>query len=95
MTFTGDIPVWHTNAGPVAHGDEIRVYAEVMLDTLERWVPLTAEAFRQYQLGGAHLSAKGLAVVRRMIAGERVSHAESGLSKREWTELMETLGREP
>ncbi|HXP72699.1 MAG TPA: FAD-dependent thymidylate synthase [Stellaceae bacterium] len=74
---------------------EIRVYAEVMLDTLERWVPLTAEAFRQYRLGGAHLSAKGLEVVKRMIAGEPVSHAESGLSKREWAELMETLGREP
>jgi len=74
---------------------EIRAYAEVMLETLERWVPLTAEAFRQYRLGGAHLSEKGLEVVKRMIAGEPVSHAESGMSKREWTELMETLGREP
>jgi thymidylate synthase (FAD) len=73
---------------------EIRAYADVMLETLERWVPLTAEAFRQYRLGGAHLSEKGLAVVKRMIAGEPVSHAESGMSKREWTELMETLGRE-
>jgi thymidylate synthase (FAD) len=74
---------------------EIRVYADAMLETLERWVPLTAEAFRQYRLGGAHLSAKGLEVVKRMIAGESVTHAESGLSKREWTELMETLGRSP
>ncbi|HKX09917.1 MAG TPA: FAD-dependent thymidylate synthase [Stellaceae bacterium] len=73
---------------------EIRVYADAMLETLERWVPLTAEAFRQYQLGGAHLSANGLEVVKRMIAGETVAQAESGLSKREWTELMETLGRE-
>src|SRR5438309_1409781 len=73
---------------------EIRAYAEVMLETLERWVPLTAEAFRQYRLGGAHLSEKGLDVVKRMIAGEPVSHTESGMSKREWTELMETLGRE-
>ena len=74
---------------------EIRAYAEVMLETLERWVPLTAEAFRQYRLGGAHLSAKGLEVVKRLIAGDPVSQAESGLSKREWAELMETLGREP
>src|SRR5205823_8575391 len=73
---------------------EIRAYAEVMLETLERWVPLTAEAFRQYRLGGAHLSEKGLDVVKRMIAGEPVSHTESGMSKREWTELIETLGRE-
>ena len=74
---------------------EIRVYAEAMLDTLERWVPLTAEAFRQYRLGGVHLSARGLEVVKRMISGEPVGQAESGMSKREWTELMETLGREP
>jgi thymidylate synthase (FAD) len=74
---------------------EIRAYAEVMLETLERWVPLTAEAFRQYRLRGAQLSAKGLALVKRMIAGESVTQAESGMSKREWAELMETLGREP
>jgi len=72
---------------------EIRVYADAMLETLERWVPVTAEAFRQYRLGGAHLSANGLAVVKRLLAGEDVRQPESGMSKREWTELMETLGR--
>ncbi|HZT51628.1 MAG TPA: FAD-dependent thymidylate synthase [Stellaceae bacterium] len=72
---------------------EIRVYAEAMLGTLERWVPLTAEAFRQHRLGGAHLSAAALAVVRRMLAGESVAQAESGLGKREWAELMAVLGR--
>jgi thymidylate synthase (FAD) len=71
---------------------EIRVYADAMIDTLKRWVPITAEAFRQYRLGGAHLSANGLAVVKRLIAGESVTQAESGMTKREWTELMETLG---
>ncbi|MGH7034472.1 MAG: FAD-dependent thymidylate synthase [Stellaceae bacterium] len=72
---------------------EIRVYAEAMIDTLERWVPITAEAFRQYRLGGAQLSANGLAVVRKMLAGEPVDQASSALSKREWTELMQVLGR--
>jgi thymidylate synthase (FAD) len=72
---------------------EIRVYAEAMLGMLARWVPMTAEAFNQYRMGGAHLSEKGLAVVKRLIAGETVTQAESGLSKREWTELMEALGR--
>jgi thymidylate synthase (FAD) len=72
---------------------EIRIYAEAMIDTVEKWVPLTAEAFRQYRLGGAHLSASGLAVVKRLIAGESVTQGESGMTKREWTELMETLGR--
>ena len=56
---------------------------------------MTAEAFRQYRLGGAHISERGLAVVKRMLAGESVSHAESGMSKREWTEVMAVLGRPP
>jgi len=73
---------------------EIRVYANAMLGTLERWVPMTAEAFHQYRMGGAHISERGLAVVKRMLAGESVSHAESGMSKREWTELMTVLGRD-
>jgi thymidylate synthase (FAD) len=42
-------------------------------------------------MGGADLSAKGLAVVKRMIAGEKVTQEQSGMSKGEWRELMETL----
>ncbi|MBF0094094.1 MAG: FAD-dependent thymidylate synthase [Alphaproteobacteria bacterium] len=72
---------------------EIRAYAEVMLDTVRRWVPHTYDAFLEYRMGGAHLSAAGLAVVRRMLEGEAVTREDSGLSHREWRELMETLGR--
>jgi thymidylate synthase (FAD) len=72
---------------------EIRAYAEAMIGTVERWVPMTAEAFRQYRLGGAQLSERGLAVVRRLLAGENVIQDESGMSKREWSELMAVLGR--
>ena len=73
---------------------EIRVYAEVMLDMLKRWLPLTYDAFVQYRMGGVHLSEKALATVRRMLSGEAVSSEDSGLSKREWRELMESLGRD-
>ena len=73
---------------------EIRIYADAMIETLERWVPMTAEAFRQFRLGGAHLSASALAAVKRMLAGESVTQAESGMTKREWTELMAVLGRD-
>jgi len=73
---------------------EIRAYAEVMLQTLERWLPLSYAAFVQYRLGGANLSATGLDIVKRLIAGEAVTQRDSGLSKREWTELMTTLGRD-
>jgi thymidylate synthase (FAD) len=70
---------------------EIRVYAEAMLDVLKRWLPLTHAAFMDYRVGAAALSAKGLAIVKRLIAGERVSQEESGMSKGEWRELMTTL----
>ena len=73
---------------------EIRAYATAMLDTLRRWVPHTFEAFMDYQMGGANLSAAGLDVVKRMIAGEKIDQPESGLPKREWRELMAVLGRE-
>ena len=70
---------------------EIRAYAEVMLRTLEAWVPLACAAFRDYRLGAVTFSAQMLAVVRRRLAGETVTQAESGLSKREWTELNAVL----
>ena len=73
---------------------EIRAYAEVMIETVKRWVPLAADAFAQYRMGGASLSATGLEVVKRLIGGEDVGQEGSGLSKREWRELMETLGRQ-
>ena len=34
-----------------------------------------------------------LAVLKRMLAGEAVEQPGSGLSKREWTELMDVLGK--
>ncbi|MBM3556579.1 MAG: FAD-dependent thymidylate synthase [Alphaproteobacteria bacterium] len=73
---------------------EIRVYAEAMLETVKRWVPLAYAAFVNYRLGGTHLSAKGMATVKKMIAGEAVDQKSSGMSAREWRELMALLGRE-
>ena len=73
---------------------EIRVYAEAMLLSVEAWTPLACQAFRDYRLGAATLSAPMLSVVRRMLAQEDVGQDNSGLSRREWTELMAVLGRE-
>jgi thymidylate synthase (FAD) len=67
---------------------EIRVYAEKMLDTVKRWVPITYQAFMDYKVGAAEISSKGLNVIKSMISGIKVSQEESGLSKREWDELM-------
>ncbi len=72
---------------------EIRVYAEAMLRTVQAWVPLACEAFEDYRMGAVTLSAQMLSVVRRLLAGEAVEQPASGLSKREWRELMEAIGR--
>ena len=72
---------------------EIRAYAEAMLDTLSRWVPITHAAFLEYRMNAALISAGGLAVIRRLLAGEDVAPEASGLSPREWRELMALLGR--
>ncbi len=70
---------------------EIRVYAEIMLDLMARWVPVIHEAFMDYRMGGMHLSRPALAVVRKALAGEPVTQADSGLSPREWRELWAAL----
>jgi thymidylate synthase (FAD) len=72
---------------------EIRVYAEKMLDTVKKWVPITHAAFLDYRVGAAHLSSKGLKIVKSMINGNKIEQEQSGLSKREWNELMEVLDK--
>jgi thymidylate synthase (FAD) len=72
---------------------EIRAYAEVMAKTVEAWVPATTAAFRDYRLGAVTFSAGMMAVLRRMLAGEAVAQEGSGLSKREWAEMMAALER--
>jgi thymidylate synthase (FAD) len=70
---------------------EIRVYADVMVDLLKRWVPLTAEAFVEHRLHGVTLSKSAWGAIKRMLAGETVTQEASGLGKREWTELQALL----
>jgi thymidylate synthase (FAD) len=70
---------------------EIRVYAEVMLDILKRWLPLTHAAFMNYRIGGMSLSSKGIDIVKRIINGEQVTQENSGLSAGEWREMMKNF----
>jgi thymidylate synthase (FAD) len=72
---------------------EIRVYAELLLGIVRRWVPLTAAAFVEYRMEAATLSKSALEVVRRMVAGEAVTRETSGLAAGEWRELEELLRR--
>ena len=70
---------------------EIRVYAEAMLETVKKWVPITHSAFLDYRVGAVHVSAKGKKVIQKMIKGEKCDYLNSGLSKREWDELMNSF----
>ena len=67
---------------------EIRAYADVMLNTLKKWVPITFEAFMDYRVGGTEVSSKGKKVLKDLISGKNVNIESSDLSKREWNELM-------
>jgi len=70
---------------------EIKVYADKMLETVKKWVPITYEAFMDYRVGAAEISSKGIKVIKDLISGKIISIEQSGLSKREWNELMEVL----
>ncbi len=71
---------------------EIRVYAEAMCRIVADWVPLAYGAFEDYRLGGVSLSARGVEVLRRRLAGEVVTAENSGMSKGEWREFEGVWG---
>ncbi|WP_247542430.1 FAD-dependent thymidylate synthase [Bradyrhizobium sp. 146] len=71
---------------------EIREYAEAILGLLKLWVPFTYEAFIDYKMGAVTLSRTSASVIKRLLAGEQVSFETSGLSAREWRELVEEFG---
>jgi predicted dehydrogenase len=39
LTFNGAIPVWHTNTGPIGHGEELWVYGEEQAIYARPWSP--------------------------------------------------------
>lgn len=73
---------------------EIRAYAEAIADIVKIWVPATWQAFEDYRLDAVVLSGPAIDVLRRMLRGEEVTQESSGLTKREWREIMETLNLE-
>ena len=73
---------------------EIRVYAEKMLAIMTDWVPVTTEAFRDYQLEAGRVSRMEIALLRDLLAGKAtVADAERyGLTKRELREFKDRFG---
>jgi thymidylate synthase (FAD) len=72
---------------------EIRAYADVMLEVAKKWAPFAYDAFMEHRMHAKSLSRTGLEVVKRLINGEKVEFEQSNLTRREWDELMQTLGR--
>lgn len=70
---------------------EIRVFAEAMLELVKRWVPITYDAFIDHRVNATAISGKGTDVIKKMLKGDKISQENSGMSKREWNELMESL----
>lgn len=67
---------------------EIRAYAEIMLDIVKKWVPHCYDAFDKYRKNGKELSGAAIEVIKRKLKGEVVTQESSGLSLREWNELI-------
>ena len=70
---------------------EIRAYAEILLNILKSWVPITYRAFSSYRLNSAELSKESLEIIKKLIKGKKVRRTETDLSKREWDELMNLI----
>ena len=69
---------------------EIRLYADAILGLVRDWVPLAFEAFRDYVMAGAMLSAQQITLVRQALSGELASGTPS-MTRRELRELLELL----
>ena len=67
---------------------EIRVYADIMMDIVKKWVPIAADAFEDYRIGGSEVSAKEINLLKKLLKGEHASFEDEGISKREWSELQ-------
>ena len=68
---------------------EIRVYAEIISDIVQKWVPKAYQAFLDYQLNSIHLSQQAVDCLKKKIKGDKISFENSGMSKREWNEFLE------
>ena len=64
---------------------EIRVYAEIMLNLMKKWVPLTYEAFLKNRLDSLVLSSEAIKFIKNKFHGK--SNKETKISKREVDEL--------
>ncbi|MFV9875334.1 MAG: FAD-dependent thymidylate synthase [Rickettsiales endosymbiont of Dermacentor nuttalli] len=70
---------------------EIRAYADTILNLVKEWVPITYEAFMEYNVHGVNISRSGLETIKAILKGKQPTQETSNVSKREWNELMKLL----
>ena len=66
---------------------EIRVYAEVMMEILKKWVPLTYQAFVSNRLNSLTMSSHGIEYIKSLI--KKRKSIPKNISKRE----LETINK--
>lgn len=60
---------------------EIKQYANVISGILEKWVPISFEAFKNYRVNGVSFSDEEIKMIRKLIKQEKVDIDESGIGK--------------
>lgn len=70
---------------------EIRAYAELILDIVRQWTPVSCEAFEDYRMNAVSLSAAEADVVRQALAGTALTRPRN-ISMREWSEFTARFG---
>jgi thymidylate synthase (FAD) len=73
---------------------EIRVYADIIAQLVEKWVPHAYEAFSDYRVGGSFFSRREVDVLKEVLQGGSVDELlpGSGLSGRERREFRVKMG---
>ena len=72
---------------------EIQAYAEIILNKIvKRWVPYTYDAFKEFRLESYNLSKTAIEIIKKRLQGKKISYEKSGLSRREWIELINKFG---
>lgn len=71
---------------------EIRCYANVIMDIVKKWVPYTYEAFVNYRKESVSVSKQNVENLKKILAGEKITFENSGLSKGEWAEFTQIFG---
>jgi len=75
---------------------EIRVYANTIADILKQILPISYEAFEDYELSAIRFSKNELDVLADIINKEKLKNIQAsdyGFNKSEWKELEEKFNK--